>query len=270
MYINNSNIRKENFFKIQRKMIKKQINKNVFVFKLFQDVNTRWNSTCYMLIKAFILKKTLSRYHDKHEIEYLRLIDTKWLQMKYLINLIKLFCVFTKRINQFKFFIIHQMFKIYDKLFNHFDRTRFKLSRKKISWKRIMLEDLIAANAKLRQYYSKTQDSLNCLYEKTTLLSSNKKNAMFQDSNWKIENDETFWNEVYWKTLKKQFFEKYHDKSKSNSRSKQSFRIDDLNLLLSIDTSSSFAENQDELNLYRKRDKSTMIWIKQHELNNMN
>ncbi len=187
-----------------------------------------------------------------------------------MINLIKLFCVFTKRINQFKLFIIHQMFEIYDKLFDHLDRARLKLSRKKISWKRIMLEDLIAANAKFQQYYSKTQDSLNCLYEKTTLLSWNRKDAMFQNSNWKIENDETFWNEVYWKTLKKQFLEKYHDKLRSNSRSKQSFRIDDLNLLLNIDTSSFFAENQDELNLYRKRDKSTMIWIKQHELNNMN
>jgi hypothetical protein len=107
MYINSSNIRKKNFFKIQRKMIKEQINKNVSVFKFFQDVNTRWNSTCHMLIKTLILKKTLSTYHDKHEIEYLRLIDTKWSQMKYLINLIKLFCVFTKRINQFKLSTIH-------------------------------------------------------------------------------------------------------------------------------------------------------------------
>jgi hypothetical protein len=78
MYINNSNIQKENFFKIQRKMIKKQINKNVFVFKLFQDVYTRWDSICHMLIKAFILKKTFSKFHNKNEIEYLKLIDTKW------------------------------------------------------------------------------------------------------------------------------------------------------------------------------------------------
>jgi hypothetical protein len=46
-----------------------------------------------------------------------------------------------------------------------------------------MLEDLIATNAKFRQYYVKTQDSLNHLNEKTILLSLNKKNAIFQDSN---------------------------------------------------------------------------------------
>jgi hypothetical protein len=78
MYINSNNLRKKNFFKIQRKMIKKQNNENVHVFKLFQNVNTRWDLTCYMLIKTLILKKTLSIYHDKYEIEYLRLFNTEW------------------------------------------------------------------------------------------------------------------------------------------------------------------------------------------------
>jgi hypothetical protein len=38
-----------------------------------------------------------------------------------------------------------------------------------------MLKDLITTDAKLRQYYAKIQDSLNLLYEKVALLSSNKK-----------------------------------------------------------------------------------------------
>jgi hypothetical protein len=41
----------------------------------------------------------------------------------------------------------------------------------------------IAANAKFHQYYAKTQKSLNYLYEKAILLTSNKKNAIFQNSN---------------------------------------------------------------------------------------
>ncbi len=145
-----------------------------------------------MLIKTFTLKKILKRYHNKHEAKFLRLTNSKWSQVKYLINLIKLFCVFIKSIDQFKYFIIHQVFDIYDKLFNHLDQARSKLSRKKMIWKKIMLKDLIATKVKLRQYYTKIQDSLNHLYEKTTLLSSNRKNAIFQDSNWKISNDKTF------------------------------------------------------------------------------
>jgi hypothetical protein len=46
-----------------------------------------------------------------------------------------------------------------------------------------MLKKLIAANAKLRHYYAKTQKSLNHLYEKAILLTSNKKNAIFQNLN---------------------------------------------------------------------------------------
>jgi hypothetical protein len=125
-----------------------------------------------MLIKTFVLKKTLQKYHDKHEAKYLRLIETEWSQVQYFINLTKLFSIFIKKINQFKYFTIHQIFKIYDKFFDHFDQARNKLNRKKLFWKRIMLKDLIAADDKLRQYYAKTQDSLNFLYEKTILLSS--------------------------------------------------------------------------------------------------
>jgi hypothetical protein len=143
-----------------------------------------------MLIKILILKKILQKYHDKHETKYLRLIKTKWSQMKYFINLIKLFCIFIKIINQFKYFIIHQVFNIYDKLFDSLSQARNKLSRKRFSWKKIMLEDLIATNAKFRQYYAKIQDSLNLLYEKIVLLSFNKKDVIFQKLNWKIFNDE--------------------------------------------------------------------------------
>ncbi len=53
--------------------------------------------------------------------------------MKYFINLIKLFCIFIKIINQFKYFIIHQVFNIYDKLFDSLSQARNKLSRKRFS-----------------------------------------------------------------------------------------------------------------------------------------
>ncbi len=154
MYINSNNLRKNNFRSVQRELIKEKKFDNVHILKLFQNVNTRWNSTCHMLIRALHLKKALFRYHDKHEIEYLRLTDAEWSQVKYFIELTKLFCVFIKTINQFKYFTIHQIFEIYDKLFDHLNRARVKLSRKKILWKKIMLQKLNAANVKLRQYYA--------------------------------------------------------------------------------------------------------------------
>ncbi len=90
-----------------------------------------------------------------------------------------------------------------------------------------------------------------------TLLSSNRKDAVFQDSNWKVDHDETSWNKVYWIALKEQFVDKYHDDFRTSSRRKQISRIDDLDLLLIIDIS-SFEENQNDLHLYRKQNKSKM------------
>ncbi len=146
------------------------------------------------------------------------------------------------------------MFNIYDKLFDHLNQARNKLSRKKVAWKKTMLKDLIAINTKFRQYYAKTQDSLNHLYEKATLLSSNRKDAIFQDSNWKIFNNETSWNETYWSTFEKQFLDEYNREFVNNSRIKNRSRIDDLNFLLNVD--SSFRKNDNEFFFYRKRDNS--------------
>jgi viroplasmin and RNaseH domain-containing protein len=252
-----SNLRKKNFFKIQEELIQKNKNANLEVFKLFQNVKTRWDSTCHMLIKAFTLKKILQKYHDKHEAKYLRLIETKWSQVKYFINLTKLFCIFIKTINQSKYFIIHQVFDIYDKLFDHLNQTRNKLSRKKLSWKKIMLEDLIATNTKFRQYYAKTQDSLNLLYEKVVLLFFNRKDVIFQESNWKIFNDEKSWSEIYWSAVEKQFLDEYHREFASDFRIKNSSRIDDLNLLFNVE--SSFKKNENEIIFYRKRDISSLL-----------
>jgi hypothetical protein len=44
-----------------------------------------------------------------------------------------------------------------------------------------MLKDLITTNAKFRQYYAKIQNSLNLLYEKVALLSSNKQTSYFKN-----------------------------------------------------------------------------------------
>jgi hypothetical protein len=187
--------------------------------------------------------------------------------------LIKLFCVFTKTIDQFKLSIIHQvhlvyflyvaiflkcwmyqMFDIYDKLFDHINRTRAKLTRKKIAWKRTLLQKLIVANTKLRYYYFKTQESLDQLYEKTTLLTFNRKNTIFQKKNWKNLIDDMSWADVYWNVLFEQFIEKYRKDDVSRFVFQNINRIDNLNVFFDANVSTSFDETNDETNYYRNRD----------------
>jgi DNA mismatch repair ATPase MutS len=155
------------------------------------------------------------------------------------------------------------MFDIYDKLFDCFDQARHKLSRKKVAWKKIMLKDLIVTNAKVRQYYAKTQNSLNHLYEKAILLCLNKKNVIFQNANWKIFNDEISWSETYWFVFEEQFVDEYYDKEfVVKSRHKNLTRIDDLNIFLNVNV--SFKEDENELTFYRKRDNSLISEILQY------
>ncbi len=85
------------------------------------------------------------------------------------------------------------MFEIYDKLFDHLDQTRFKLSRKKVSWKRIILDDLITTNVKFRHYYSKTQDFLKLFIRKNDVVIIKQKKRCISKFELKSE---TWWNIV--------------------------------------------------------------------------
>jgi hypothetical protein len=162
-----------------------------------------------MLIRALKLRTALSKYHDRHEAEYLRLSSIEWSQVEYLIDLIKIFCLFIKMIEQIRHFTLHQIFEIYDKLFDHLDRARTKLLLKKLSWKRELLKSLTAADDKLRKHYVRIQDTLSYLYDKIALLSSIKKDTIFQNSNWKVSNDEISWLKIYWDSLNDHFNDEY-------------------------------------------------------------
>ena len=69
-------------------------------------------------------------------------------------------------------------------------------------WKKKLMSAIKIANAKLRNYYNKTQKNLEYLYDKTCLLCSFIDNTQFKDQNWKIEIKKQFFRDLYWKELK--------------------------------------------------------------------
>ena len=100
---------------------------------------------------------------------------------------------------------IHQVFEIYNKLFDYLDQARVRLSRKRVSWKRALLNGIEAAATKLRQYYSKTQGSLGYLYGKAALLSPKKKDLIFRGPNWDSPYGESRLEDQYWQSLEAEF-----------------------------------------------------------------
>ena len=121
------------------------------------------------------------------------------MQIKYFINLIKVFCIFTQINDKRNQFTIHEIFQIYDKLFDHLNNAKLKLTRKKTTWKKIVLKKLNKTYNKFCLYYVNTQNFLNFWYDRTTFLNFNRKNFIFREFNWQKKRKE-FMNE---KILKK-------------------------------------------------------------------
>ena len=88
---------------------------------------------------------------------------------------------------------------------NLLDQARARLSSKRVSWKRALLNGIEAAATKLRQYYSKTQGSLGYLYRKAVLLSPNKKDLFFEGPNCDAPYGESRWEDQYWQSLEAEF-----------------------------------------------------------------
>ncbi len=272
VYINASENRKKIFFKLQRNNLakkretkemctlfnKKQTKiKRARSLKLFQNVVSRWNSTCHMLIRAHDLRSEIIEFCIKWDVDYFLLNNDEWSQIKYLIELLRLFCLFIKILNITRIFIINTIFKIYNRLFEHLKKTKSRLARKRMIWKRSLIDALIATKTKLIKYYNQIQNELNLLYDKAVLLHSIVDDTLFQIAEWKIEFEKTFWSEMYWNALKEMYYE-YKQKSIQFEAQSKQFNSQSINQTLNdildddVIAQASFDEN--EFNVYRRQD----------------
>jgi hypothetical protein len=79
---------------------------------------------------------------------------------------------------------IYLVFGIYNKHFNHLEKAKSALRRKKVAWKQLMLLSLEAAEKKLSHYYSMTDEIDNILYAIGTILSQRQKLDLFKGKDW--------------------------------------------------------------------------------------
>ena len=75
-------------------------------------------------------------------------------------------------------------FKIYNKLFDHLERSQAQLRRKRVPWKKQMLEALEAGRSKLDEYYSQADDLRGNIYAISTMLAPVNKFKFFLSSDW--------------------------------------------------------------------------------------
>jgi hypothetical protein len=112
---------------------------------------------------------------------------------------------------------IHLVFSIYNKLFDHLEKAKSALRRKKVAWKQLMLLSLEAAEKKLSHYYSMTDEIDNNLYAIGTILSPQQKLDFFKGKDW--DDPDIDYCTKYRKSLEDYFrpYKQHHSETQSSS-----------------------------------------------------
>ncbi|KAG0160334.1 hypothetical protein PDIDSM_7861 [Penicillium digitatum] len=167
--------RRETFYNLQTTNIK---------IVPIQDVKTRWNSTFLMLRRAKRLRAIFSLFCTEYDCEEMLLSEQEWRQIDYLLCITEPFFDYTTQLSKTRDVTAHYVFKIYNKLFDHLERSQAQLRRKRVPWKKQMLEALEAGRSKLDEYYSQADDLRGNIYAISTMLAPVNKFKFFLSSDW--------------------------------------------------------------------------------------
>lgn len=181
VYIRGSSQRRDHFLKIQQDLDQGQGQGLMPI----QDVKTRWNSTFLMLRRAKRLRTAITEYCVQFNCkEDFALDDDQWRQVDYLIYLTKPFFDFTLGLSKTREATSYLVFQIYNSLFEHLEKCKTQLERKRVPWKQQMLISLEASHAKLRNYYSDTDKMRGHIYAVCTMLSPDSRFQFFLSDDW--------------------------------------------------------------------------------------
>jgi hypothetical protein len=146
-----------------------------------------------MMMRARKVKDGLLKYIQRHpEDKIPMLTQEEWRHLDYLIKLLHPFAVFTEAMSRIeKGPTVHLVFALYNALFEHLEENEKKFTRKRVLWKRTMLDAVRAGYKKLKRYYAKTTKNVGSIYATATILSPKHKLDYFDTTEWR--DDSTDW-----------------------------------------------------------------------------
>jgi hypothetical protein len=150
-----------------------------------------------MLARAKKLHQTFDAFCCQYDREHLSLGQEQWRQVDYLICILQPFHRFTNVLSKSKDVTIHRVFKVYNKLFDHLEKSIRQLRRKRVAWKQVMLASLEAAKNKLSIYYRDTDNMDGDLYAIGTILSPQDKLQFFSTADWDPEEGRIDYRAMY-------------------------------------------------------------------------
>jgi ribosomal protein S15P/S13E len=162
-----------------------------------------------MLNRARKLQPVFDQYCITHSYIQFKLDQEEWRQVEYLLLITKPFFDFTNVLSKTRDVIVHNVFSIYNRLFNHLDSAEKKLKRKGVPWKKRMLQALRAAKKKLSKYYTATDnEAYGTVYAIATILCPSKKLRYFDNADWRGTNEKgepVDFMKTYREVLQKEF-----------------------------------------------------------------
>ncbi len=179
--MNESSQKIENFHKSQRNFELR--------LKMIQDVKTRWNFICLMLLRALHLQVFIKSYISTHEnenttLQKLSLNNEEWTHVQYLVELLKSFAIFTDLLERNRELSINAIYIVYNVLFFHIKDHMTALKRKQRSWKCSLLKVLTQAWIKLFEYYADVSHDRKLMYNLKNIINFHQKLNLYKRSTW--------------------------------------------------------------------------------------
>lgn len=208
-----------------------------------------------MLRRAKRLSSAFNRYCLEHDQPQFKINAEEWRQIDYLLCITQPFYKWTTGLSKIKDVTVHNVFRVYNKLFDHLEASIRQLERKRVPWKQAMLRALYAGKEKLSVYYNKTEQIHGNLYAIGTILAPQHKLQFFSKRDWADNNFE--WRTRY-KNCLESYLEDYQHRPPENQLppriQSSTYRSEDMEFLFDEDASQTPSQPKrsfhDELTQY--------------------
>jgi len=161
-----------------------------------QDIRTRWNSIFLIFRRTKKLRSYFTLFCEQYNCEEILLNNKEWCQIDYFLCITESFFDYTTELSKTKKITIYLIFKLYNTLFEYLEKSIDQLKKKRILWKKQMLQSFEAGRQKLGDYYSQTDSVKGYIFAISTMVAPDSKFQFFQTDNWEQE-----WRDIYRKSF---------------------------------------------------------------------